>query len=62
MNGIKPNFLRNKSVPEGYYSEPNPYASAPKSDVNLKELSRYAKISGKKLTELSESEVEKFSV
>jgi len=62
MNGMKPRFLENVSVPEGYYEQPNPYVNAPSCRVNLLELSRYARKCGKKLVELTQEEVKQFSL
>ena len=62
MNGIKPAFLEN-TVPESFYYEaPNPYMDAPACNVNLLALSRYARSVGKKLTDLTKEEVNRFSV
>lgn len=60
MNGMKPKFIEGK-MNKKYYDMPNPYENAPSSKVNLLELSRYSKQNGKKLTELTKDEVEKFS-
>ena len=62
MNGMKPSFLKDGNVNQSYFEQPNPYANAPSCNVNLLELSRYAKKSGKKLIELTREEVEKFSI
>ena len=59
MNVIKPNFLE-ENVQPGYYASPNPYVNAPPCHVNLLELSRYAKKTGKKLVELTKEEVDRF--
>ena len=49
MNGTnKPLFLQNKKLNETYYNTPNPYINAPSCNVNLLELSRYAKKQKKK--------------
>lgn len=45
-----------------YYEQPNPYVNAPSCNVNLLELSRYAKKHNKKLVELTREEVAKFSI
>lgn len=62
MNGTKPKFLENKTVRDGYYSAVNPYVNAPSCNVNLVELSRYAKSNDKKLVDLTDEEVKKFSL
>ena len=62
MNGTKPRFLKNSLVNQSYYEQPNPYVNAPSCHVNLLELSRYAKKCGKKLVELTQEEVKKFSI
>ena len=60
MNEIKPVFLLDKALPSGYYEVQNPYADAPSCNINLLELSRYAKKAGKKLSELTAEEVDNF--
>lgn len=62
MNGTKPKFLENSQVSQTYYEQPNPYVNAPSCYVNLLELSRYAKRTGKSLIELTQDEVKKFSL
>ena len=62
MNGMKPKFLEHETLNKNYYKMQNPYVDAPSCHVNLLELSRYAKKSGKKLTELSKDEVQKFKI
>jgi hypothetical protein len=60
MNGMKPKYAR--TVQKKYYEPPNPYVNAPSCHVNLLELSRYAKKNGKRLSELTEEEVNKFAI
>jgi hypothetical protein len=43
MNVIKPHFLKESQLTVDYYRQPNPYVNAPSCNVNLLELSRYAK-------------------
>ena len=62
MNETKPGFMENSVVNQSYYEQPNPYVNAPSCHVNLLELSRYAKRCGKKLVELTQEEVKKFSI
>lgn len=62
MNGTKPRFMENSIVNQSYYEQTNPYVNAPSCHVNLLELSRYAKKCGKKLVELTQEEVKKFSI
>ena len=62
MNGTKPRFMKNSEVNQSYYEQPNPYVNAPSCHVNLLELSRYAKKCRKKLVELTQEEVKKFSI
>lgn len=57
---MKPKFLDNKTVRDGYYETPNPYVNAPSCNINLVELSRYAKNNDKKLVDLTAEEVKKF--
>lgn len=62
MNGTIPKFLEGAKLNEEYYAQPNPYVNAPSCNVNLLELSRYAKNSGKALTDLTKEEVKKFAI
>lgn len=62
MNGTKPKFMEKKTIHPSYYEQPNPYVNAPSCNVNLLELSRYAKQCGKKMIELTQDEVKQFSI
>ena len=62
MNGTKPKFMENSTMNPSYFEKPNPYVNAPSCHVNLLELSRFAKQCGKKLIELTQEEVKKFSI
>jgi hypothetical protein len=62
MNGTKPKFMEGKIPAKNYFEQPNPYVNAPSCHVNLLELSRYARRCGKKLTELTQDEVNQFSI
>ncbi len=62
MNGTKPRFLNNSTLHQSYYEQPNPYVNAPSCHVNLLELSRYAKKHGKELSELTQKEIQRFSI
>lgn len=62
MNGMKPKFLDGITLQNSYYEQPDPYVNAPSCNINLLELSRYAKRVGKKLIELSQEEVKQFKI
>ena len=62
INGKIPKFLEDETLPKGYLNPPNPYEEAPKCNVNLLELSRYARRYGKSLVELTKEEVNMFRV
>ena len=62
MSGTKPKFMKKIKVDAQYYKEPDPYVNEPACPVNLLELSRYARKRGKKLSDLTQEEVEKFSL
>ena len=66
MNGTetitKPKFLENEELPPSHYEAPDPYKSAPSCNVNLLELSRYARKIGKKLIELTKEEILQFAI
>ena len=61
MIGKKPRFLGNKT-PKGYYDKINPYVSVPSSNVNLLEMSRYARKNNKNMADLTRNEVKKFLI
>ena len=66
MNGTKtldrPRFLEGVELPDSYYETLDPYKSVPSCNVNLLELSRYARELGKKLVELTKEEVQQFAI
>ena len=62
MNGTKPKFLEGVQLKPEYYEQPNPYKNVPSCNVNLLELSRYAKSEGKVFVELTKEEVGEFSI
>ena len=62
MNGTKPKFLKKSALNPEYFKEPNPYMNAPSCHVNLLKLSRYAKKHRKKLIDLTQDEIKKFSI
>lgn len=43
MNGMRPKFMENQVSAQSYFEQLNPYVNAPFCNVNLLELSRYAK-------------------
>ncbi len=59
--GDKPTFLIGKQLPQSYYEQPSPYKNAPSCNVNLLQLSRYAKKQGKALSQLTEKDVALFA-
>lgn len=62
MSGTKPKFLEDVRLGQEYFQSPSPYVNAPSCHVNLLELSRYAKKSGKKLVELTKEEIQHFAI
>lgn len=60
MNGMKPKFLEDVILPQSYYEPIDPYKNPIETKVNLQGLSRYAEEKGKKITELTREEIEKF--
>lgn len=62
MKEVKPNFYKEVQLTSSYCKQPNPYVNAPSCHVNLLELSRYAKKSGKRLIDLSSEEVNNFAI
>ena len=62
MSETKPKFLENTNIHPSYYKKLNPYVNAPSCNVNLLELSRYAKQCGKKIIELTKEEVKLFTL
>jgi len=61
MNGMKPKFIDHKDQ-QYYYEKPNPYVNPTLNHVNLPELSRYAKRTGKKLVDITKEELEQFVI
>lgn len=61
MSEMKPNFLK-ESMPESYYLEQNPYLETVSCNVNLLELSRYARKHNKRIMDLTKEEVRKFAI
>ena len=62
MKEVKPNFYKEVQLTSSYYKQPNLYVNAPSCNVNLLEMSRYAKKSGKRLIYLSSAEVNRFAI
>ena len=66
MNGTEicqlPRFLEGEPLPIGYYDCPNPYVNAPSCHVDLPALAKYARQTGKKLTDLTKDEVRQFAI
>ena len=62
MKEVKSNFYKEVQLTSSYYKQPNPYVNAPSCNVNLLEMSRYAKKSGKRLIDLSSAEVNRFAI
>ena len=60
MSGKIPKFLEGEVLPKGYFEPLNPYEDVPTCNVNLLELSRYARKCGKALVELTKEEVKMF--
>lgn len=62
MKEVKSNFYKEVQLTSSYYKQPNPYVNAPSCNVNLLEMSRYSKKSGKRLIDLSSEEVNRFAI
>ena len=65
MNGTSsvvriPKFLEGEPLPKGYSDPPNPYADPPISQYNVRAMVNYALRAGKKVTELTKEEADKF--
>ncbi len=61
MNGM-PKFMEGEIPHPDYYKKPDPYKNAPSCHVNLVALSRYARTSHKKLTDLTKEEMRRFII
>jgi hypothetical protein len=61
MNGTLPDFLIGKTPRPGYYEKPDPYVNAPSCNVDLLNLSRYARQVKKPLVRLTSEEVARFT-
>lgn len=64
MSGIKVKYWegRSRTPPAEYYQTPNPYSRAPECNINLLELSRYAKSIGKEIIDMTYEEVQMFAI
>ena len=62
MNEMKPRFIEGSVLQKEYYEQTSPYVNTQSCNVNLLELSRYAKKHNKKLVELTREEVNRFSI
>lgn len=62
MNGMSENKMVLAEAPASYTAVPNPYKDAPSMHLDLPNLSRYADSLGKKITDLSNEEIEKFRI
>lgn len=62
MSGTKPVFLKDKNLPSSYFEIPNPYKNAPSCNINLLQLSRYARSQNKPIAQLTAEEVMQFSI
>ena len=58
MNGTMPKFLEGEVLPRSYYESPNPYSAYEGRSVDLRKLSRYARIKGVRLVDLTKQDVE----
>ena len=66
MNGISvvkvPKFMEGDTLPEGYYSVPDPYSDPPDSKYNLRAMVNYARENRKKVADLTKEEAEMFII
>lgn len=62
MNGMKPKFMETVNNKKFYYAKLNPYVNAPSCNINLLEMSRYAKQNKKRLVDLTSDEVQNFKL
>ena len=66
MNGISvvrvPKFMEGDTLPEGYYSAPDPYSEPPASKYNLRAMVNYARKNRKKVADLTKEEAEMFII
>lgn len=62
MSEPKAKYWEGRTPPAEYYQTPDPYSRAPECNINLRELSGYAKSTGKKIIDMTYEEVQKFAV
>lgn len=62
MNGIEKVPLILADSMEDYVATPDPYKNAPDCKVDILELSRYARKTGRKIIDLSPEEILRFKV
>lgn len=57
-----PKFYEDGNYPKGYFDPIDPYKPVSSCPYNLLELSRYAKLHGKSIPELTKEELQQFAV
>lgn len=62
MNGTTVKYWEGRTPAPEYFAPVNPYEEQPACKYNLRELTRYARKVGKRVTELTYEEIARFSV
>ena len=62
MDGIKVRYWEGRTPPPEYYEPPDPYKPGPKCNINLSELTKYARRTGKRIVDMTYEEVQAFAV
>ncbi len=62
MNGTTVKFWEGRTPSPEYYAPVDPYEKQPECKYDLRELTRFARKVGKRITELTYDEIAQFSV
>ena len=57
-----PKFLEGEELPSGYFDSPDPYSNPPSSRYNVRAMVNWALKNGKKVTDLTKEEAERFRI
>ena len=57
-----PKFMEGEELPSGYFDSPDPYSNPPSSRYNVRAMGNWALKNGKKVTDLTKEEAERFRI
>ena len=62
MSKANVKYWEGRTPPAAYYQPPSPYSRAPECNINLLELTEYARSVGKHISDMNYEEIQKFAV